>query len=415
MRVPYSQPVAVDRGHAALSPAHGIPAAHPHEDAPQPDPPGRATHPDLSHNVIDFVRLLRRHEFPVSPAEAQDALRALGVIDIGDRGDFYLALRAILLWDPRRQAAFDELFEQFWGAWGDEPSTLMQERPEIAQQPRNEVIVDQQAGFSYSPMEALIEKDFSEFRPDELGAVARACVAIARRIATRKSRRFRATNRGHRIDPRRTLRGNLKYGGTIIDLARLERKIRKPRIVLVCDVSRSMEQYSVFLLQFIHSMQNLIGRVESFVFSTALHRVTRYFKHADIMAAIEEIQREIPDWSGGTRIGESLRTFNEAYGRSLVSRRTVVIILSDGLDTGQTDLLAEQMELLHRRAARIIWLNPLLGRDQYQPLARGMAAALPHVDVFAAAHNLASLQQLATELAKRSAPPWRRAEPAVTR
>jgi uncharacterized protein with von Willebrand factor type A (vWA) domain len=362
-------------------------------------------HPDLAHNVIDFIRMLRRHEFPVSPAEAQDAMRALSIVDLGDRREFYLVLRSILLWDPKRQPAFDELFEQFWGAWGDEQSTLIRERPETAQQPQNEIIIDQQGGMTYSPMEAIIEKDFSEFRPDELGAVARACVAIAKRIATRKSRRYKPTARGTRIDPRRTLRGNLKYGGTIIDLARLERKIRKPRIVVICDVSRSMEQYSIFLLQFIHSMQNLIGRVESFVFSTGLHRVSRYFKHADIMTAIDDIQREIPDWSGGTRIGESLKTFNEEYARHLVNRRTVVIILSDGLDTGQTDLLSEEMALLHGRAARIIWLNPLLGKDQYEPLARGMAAALPYVDVFAAAHNLASLQRLVNELSKTAPSP----------
>jgi uncharacterized protein with von Willebrand factor type A (vWA) domain len=369
-----------------------------HWDGPAANTPGRAQHPNIGHNVIDFIRLLRRHEFPVSPAEAQDALRALGIVDIGDRAEFYLALRAILLWDPKREPQFRDLFEQFWGAWGDELTSLMRERPETAESPQNEIVMDQEGGLTYSAMEAMLEKDFSDFRPEELGAVARACVAIAKRIATRKSRRYKPTSRGSRVDQRRTLRGNLKYGGTILDLARLERKIRKPRIVLICDVSRSMEQYSVFLLQFIHSMQNLIGRVESFVFSTALHRVSPYFKHSDIMTAIDDIQREIPDWSGGTRIGESLETFNEQYGRYLVNRRTVVIILSDGLDTGQVELLSEQMELLHHRAARIIWLNPLLGKEQYEPLARGMAAALPHVDVFAAANNLASLQRLINEL-----------------
>jgi uncharacterized protein with von Willebrand factor type A (vWA) domain len=159
-----------------------------------------------------------------------------------------------------------------------------------------------------------------------------------------------------------------------------------------------MEAYSIFLLQFVHSMQNVIGRVESFVFSTSIHRVTPYFKHSRITSALETISEEIPDWSGGTRIGESLKAFNEQEARRLVDRRTVVIILSDGLDTGQTNVLSEQMASLHFRCARLIWLNPLLGRDSYQPLARGMMAALPHVDVFAAAHNLASLEKLATTL-----------------
>jgi hypothetical protein len=360
---------------------------------------GRAARTDLAANLVDFVRLLRDNDFPVSPAEVQDALRVMSVIDLGDRRELYLSLRAVLLWDPERRAQFDELFERFWGAWAEEQLSLVREQRQLlSSSAGSQERQEQSAGPSYSPIEVLVEKDFSDFRPDELGAVARACVAIAHRVATRRSRRVKPTHRGGRIDPRRTIRRNLKYGGTVIELARLEHKIRKPKITLICDVSRSMEQYSVFLLQFVHSMQNVIGRVESFVFSTSIHRVTPYFKHARIMQAIETISEEVPDWSGGTRIGESLRVFNEQYGRRIVDRRTVVIILSDGLDTGQTELLAEQMAEVHFRCARLIWLNPLLGRESYQPLARGMAAALPHVDVFAAANSLASLQRLATTL-----------------
>ncbi len=353
----------------------------------------RAGRSDLAHNVIDFTRLLRANDFPVSPAEVHDALRAVGSIDIGDRVDFYLALRSVLLWSPERASLFDALFQRFWGGWSDE---LTRESSIPSPDYADEGQMEAAAGRGeYSPMEVLLQKDFSEFQPEELAAVARACVEIARRIATRRSRRYRATPRGNRIDPRRSIRRNVKHGGTVLELAKLEPKIRKPRIVLICDVSRSMEQYSVFLLQFIHSMQNIIGRVESFVFSTSLHRVTPYFKHADIMEAVDDIAHDVPDWSGGTRIGESLRTFNEHYARSVVNRRTVVIILSDGLDTGQVEVLDEEMERLHGRAAKLIWLNPLLGRENYEPLARGMAAALPHIDVFAPAHNLASLQQLA--------------------
>ena len=356
----------------------------------------RAERSDLAHNVIDFTRLLRANEFPVSPAEVHDALRAVRSIDIGDRVDFYLALRSVLLWSPDRGELFDALFARFWGGWAED---LIRESSTPSPDYASEGQIEAAAGQGeYSPMEVLLQKDFADFQPEELASVARACVEIARRIATRKSRRYRATSRGNRIDPRRSLRRNIKHGGTIIDLAKLEPKIRKPRIVLICDVSRSMEQYSVFLLQFIHSMQNIIGRVESFVFSTSLHRVTQYFKHADIMEAVDDIAHDVPDWSGGTRIGESLHTFNEHYARSVVNRRTVVIILSDGLDTGQTEVLDEEMERLHGRAAKLIWLNPLLGREHYEPLARGMAAALPYVDVFAPAHNLASLQQVARML-----------------
>jgi hypothetical protein len=366
--------------------------------------PARAGRSDLAHNIIDFARLLRTNDFLASPSEVQDALRATGVIDLGDREEFYLTLRTVFLVDPARRPEFDELFARFWGAWSDELAPLRQNQVQTLATTSGEQPPEQVSGESYSPTEVLVEKDFSDFSPDELAQVGRACVAIARRVAMRKSRRYRPTHKGGRIDPRRSLRRSLQYGGTVLDLARLERKIRKPRIVLICDVSRSMEQYSVFLLQFIHSMQNVIGRIESFVFSTALHRVTLYFKHADIMTAVEDLAQEIPDWSGGTRIGESLKTFNEHYARRMVDKRTVVVILSDGLDTGQTEVLDEQMTELQTRAGRVIWLNPLLGKDDYQPLARGMLAALPHVDVFAPAHNLASLQQLATALSQRSAP-----------
>lgn len=373
----------------------------------------QATRADLAHNLIDFARLLRANEFPVSPPEVHDALRAMVAIDLGDRREFYLTLRAIYLWTPDKQPLFDELFERFWGS-GDMglpgPDQRVVQSSDVSQQGTRSV----EQGLSYSPTEVLLYKDFADFRPDELAAVARACVAIARRIATRKSRRYRVTSRGARIDPRRTFRRNVKYGGTILELARLERKVRKPRLVLLCDVSRSMEQYSVFLLQFVHSMQNVIGKVESFVFSTALHRVSSYFKHADIMTAVEDISKEVPDWSGGTRIGESLRTFNEEFARRLVDGRTIVVILSDGLDTGQTDLLAQEMAKLRRRAAQVIWLNPLLGRESYQPLARGMSAALPYVDVFAAAHNLASLQELARALSRGHNAPGSKKEALAT-
>lgn len=197
---------------------------------------------------------------------------------------------------------------------------------------------------------------------------------------------------------RRTFRRNLKYGGTIIELAHKDRKIRKPRIVLICDVSRSMDSYSRFLLQFIYAFQNSLGRVESFVFSTSLTRVTDYFKNEEIVDALDRISREVHDWSGGTRIGQSLRTFNKDFGRKFVDHNTIVVILSDGLDTGDADVLGDAMEELAERANRVIWLNPLLGSQDYRPLARGMSTALPHVDVFAPAHNLASLQDLSRHL-----------------
>ncbi|MGI9148160.1 MAG: vWA domain-containing protein [Chloroflexota bacterium] len=251
----------------------------------------------------------------------------------------------------------------------------------------------------YSPVEVLAGRDFSTFVPDEMQDIARAILLVARRLATRESRRYRSTQRGHAIDLRRTLRRNIKYGGTVVELAKKKRKIRKPKIVLVCDVSRSMDTYSKFLLQFIYALQNTLGRVESFVFSTRLTRVTEYFRASDIYTALDRIAREVPDWSGGTRIGESLRVFNHEWSLRMVNQHTIVLIMSDGLDTGDASVLEYEMEQIHRRAARVIWLNPLLGNEDYRPLARGMSAALPHVNLFASAHNLASLQALGKYLA----------------
>lgn len=225
----------------------------------------------------------------------------------------------------------------------------------------------------------------------------RALRQLARKLATRRSRRYRPARRGGRADLRRTVRGSLRFGGTPLELARRRREIRKPRLVLLCDVSRSMDQYSRFLLLFVYAFQRALGRVESFVFGTRLTRVTRYFRAASVEAAVEQISHEVLDWSGGTRIGRSLETFNRDF-RSAVDGSTTVVILSDGLDTGDLVLLGQQMAALQRRARRVIWLNPLLGSAPADAMGRGMRQALPYVDTFAPGHNLASLEALARDL-----------------
>ena len=246
----------------------------------------------------------------------------------------------------------DELFERFWGGWADEETLIREEPAPTMQSRRASVSRASRRGSTYSAMEALIQKDFSDFRPEELAAVARAVSPL--RDASRRARAALPCH--HRAArgsiSRRTIRRNVKYGGTVLELSKLERKIRKPRIVVICDVSRSMEQYSIFLLQFMHSMQNVIGRIESFVFSTRTatgHAVLQALGHPDGAGGHRS---RGPDWSGGTRIGESLKTFNDQFARRLVDQRTVVIILSDGLDTGQTELLDEEMARLHLRGPR---------------------------------------------------------------
>jgi uncharacterized protein len=373
----------------------------------------RATHADLQRNIVEFCRVLRERDLLVTPAEVIDALRTVEAIDLIDRTDLKLALRAVLTARHDDLAIYDVTFEEFWRTrlteGGDDHFSTRerdahgsgQDQPREAAQPPLTEDAEQRDGSDAprsSPVEILARRNFRNFTPDQLEEIARALLLVARRLALQQSRRYRATRHGQVIDPRRTFRRNIKYGGTVIELARKRRKLRKPRIVLLCDVSRSMEMYSTFLLQFIYALQHTLGKVESFVFSTRLTRVTEYFRAADIYSALERISREVPDWSGGTRIGDSLHTFNRMWAPKVVDRRTIVLILSDGLDSGQASVLGSEVEQIERRAARVVWLNPLLGDPGYRPVARTMRAALAHVEVFASAHNLESLQALGREL-----------------
>jgi uncharacterized protein with von Willebrand factor type A (vWA) domain len=249
-----------------------------------------------------------------------------------------------------------------------------------------------------SDREVLMEQDFSTFPAEQLDEVARLTVLIAKRLARRISRRRKPTRKGGVIDLRRSMRANLMKG-EIIELRRRARRRRKVRLVLLCDVSGSMDLYSRFLLQFLYALQNVFGRVETFTFATRLTRVTELLRGPSYKRALRRLT-EVRDWSGGTRIGEAIREFNQGWAH-LVDRRTIVLILSDGWDTGEPEVLAQEMLNLKRRAGRVLWLNPLLGNPSYEPLTRGMAAALPLVDHFAAAHNLSSLRELATHLTLR--------------
>ncbi|HVA24810.1 MAG TPA: VWA domain-containing protein [Chloroflexota bacterium] len=378
----------------------------------------------LLANVIDFGMKLRARGMLVTPSEAIDSLRALGHVDISDRDEFYLSLRTVMAARVEDFPIFDEVFRSFWPAiieeqpW-DEGADQMDSMPQSMspageedgeggdERVSQEVEAAEEAGgegedeeeiAGYSAEQALAGKDFSMFRADELEEMIRITLRMARKMATRMSRRMQRTRRGHRIDPRRTVRNNLKYGGDVIELAHKKRKIKKTKLVLLCDVSGSMDIYSRFLLQFIYALQSNFARTESFVFSTQLSRVTEYFKDHDIYEALDVIAREVLDWSGGTRIGQSLADFNENWAASVIDTKTVVIVLSDGWDTGDADVLEHEMQELQRRAARVIWLNPLMSNPGYQPLCRGMRTALPYIEVFAPAHNLASLMELEEHL-----------------
>ena len=371
-----------------------------------------AQHKDLQSNILEFCRVLRERDLLVTPSEVIDALRTAEIIDLVDRTEMKLALRTVLTARYEDLPVFDATFEEYWRSrlteggddhfaardrdmhgYGQElPRDVRVESDEDSEPPEGSDAP------RYSPIEVLARQNFLSFRADQLNEISRAMALIARKLALQQSRRYRSTRRGQLIDMRRTFRKNIKYGGTVIELSRKRRKLRKPRIVLLCDVSRSMETYSTFLLQFIYALQNSLGRVESFVFSTRLTRVTDYFKAGDIYTALQRMAHDVPDWAGGTRIGDSLLTFNRTWGLRVVDRHTIVLILSDGLDSGDARVLGAEVEKIERRAARIVWLNPLLGDAAYRTVARTMRAALAHVNVFASAHNLESLQALGRNL-----------------
>ena len=380
---------------------------------------------DLTRAMLAFGAMLRASGMPVTTSAVMDAVRALEAVDLMDRDEVHLALRTVLMSRIEEQPAFDRCFEAFWRFHAEEGQGLdglvaavqpfRQEDEldsgaiEASREKQAQVALDdwdQGEAADDEPLEvpgvsdreALMEQDFSTFPAEQLDEVARLTVQIARRLARRVSRRRKPTRRGGVIDLRRSMRANLMKG-EIIELRRRARRRRKVRLVLLCDVSGSMDLYSRFLLQFLYALQNVFGRVETFTFATRLTRVSDLLRGPSYKGALRRLT-EVRDWSGGTRIGESIREFNQTWGR-LVDRRTIVLLLSDGWDTGEPDVLAQEILTLKRRAARVIWLNPLLGNPSYEPLTRGMAAALPLVDHFAAAHNLASLRDLAAHLRVR--------------
>jgi len=220
---------------------------------------------------------------------------------------------------------------------------------------------------------------------------------IVKRLAKQPSRRWRPVRRGHKVNLRRSLRLSLKTGGELIDLAYKRRRTKRTKLFVICDVSGSMDIYSRLLLQFVYGLQNSFARVESFVFATSLSRITGELKNKTYQRALDRLSANVHGWSGGTRIGASLADFNAQWLRR-IDKRTIVIILSDGWDTGAPEQLAAALSLLQARAGRLIWLNPLLGSSSFQPVTRGMQAAMPFINVFAPAYDLASLRALEPHL-----------------
>lgn len=372
--------------------------------------------------VVAFGRILRRAGLQVGTGRLLLFARALDLVDPLLRLDVYWAGRSTLVARPEDIRVFDAAFSVFWDgvvpAMGppDERQRSPVEEPEeepeeedlpeaSGQEPAHtrpvsveeadeaELDDDERRPSPWSPIEILRQKDFAEYEPDEYLLARRLMERIRADPPLRPSRRPQLAPRG-RLDLRRTLRASLRSGGLPIERSFRRRGTRSRRLVLIADVSGSMERYSRALLQFLHASVAGGRHVEAFVFGTRLTRVTKELRSLDPDRALHEASRSVVDWGGGTRIGAALAEFNRVWGRRGMARGAIVVILSDGWERGGAEQLAEEMAGLGRLARRIVWVNPLKAAPGYAPLAAGMAAALPHVDEFVEGHNLGSLEQL---------------------
>lgn len=374
---------------------------------------------DLLAHLAEFAGVLRERRVRVGLSDEMDGAAALTLVDLLDREEVRCALRTALKIRRSDWTVFDEEFRRLWVEAGAPAGQLPPGRPSPsanpaprAPLPRTGVPslapmgVDAPTSESpdgehpgYSPDVLLRRKPFDQCTARELAELERLLERLSLRLATRPSRRLVPTRGRGFVDMRRSFRRAIGTRGDFISLARRARALEEPKLVLLCDTSGSMDAHSRFFLAFILALRRVARRTEAFAFNTTLTRLTPWLTPGKIGVTLDRLAAGVPDWSGGTRIGESLAEFVSRYQHSHLDSDTVVIILSDGLDRGEPEVLARAMRAIRARARRVIWLNPLLGDTRYQPLARGMEAALPFVDQFAAAHNLESLEAVAGMLA----------------
>ena len=361
----------------------------------------------ISDNIVMFCRFLRSKGFAVSTEEEATTLNALPFINIGQPENFQLALRASLCRSKKQLDIFNELYASFWKELHKSVDAKIKEeknkKPVVSQEQQFKSLTSWLSGnrnseteemATYSRNENLMQKDFSAIQGDELEELMQSLKALSKQLAARANRRYKNSKGQQLPDLRQTLRKNMRRGGELLDIVYRQPKKNRVRLVMLCDVSRSMELYSAFMLQFMYAFQQVFNRVETFVFSTSLKRITSLLKENNFHDAMEKLGRENSGWSGGTRIGECLEEFSNEFAGNLLNRKTIVIILSDGWDTGDTDFLRKNMENIHARSAKVIWLNPLAGYHAYMPETSGMQAAMPYIDVFAPVHNAETLRRL---------------------
>lgn len=381
----------------------------------------------LGLNILNFARTLRAAGLPVGTGKVIDALQAARTVGVQRRDDFYWCLHAVLVNRPEQHELFDQAFHLFFRNPRILESMLSMVLPQIRvpdqqnAKPLSRRLTDMLLGDSssaseeapppeleldamltYSPEEVLQGKDFEQMSLQELAEAKdflKQCDFMFDEVNTR---RYRRHIRGRRVDMRATLRAISRSGGRLIPLVRKQVRKRHPPLVLICDISGSMGRYSRLFLHFAHAVTNARDRVSTFVFATRLTNISYFLRHRDVDHALEQVSEQVQDWGGGTRISDCIREFNLVWSRRVLAQGAVVLFLSDGLERERLDDLSRQVERLRKSCRRLVWLNPLLRYEDFEPRAHGVRRILPHVDDFLSAHNISSLKGLGDALSKTS-------------
>ena len=379
----------------------------------------------IAENIMYFARLLRSAGLPVGPGKVLDAISAVRLVGIGMQEDLYWSLFSQFVNRNDQRELFNQAFHIFWrnphimerlmGAML--PTIKIEQEEELEEMSRrlseamsngssasnSEVAsskVEFDASFTFSEKEVLQEKDFEKMSAEEIAVAKQAIAQLRLPVMDLPTRRFKRAAQGTQIDMRATLRAALR-SPDVVPLKFKKPKRRPPPLVMLCDISGSMNQYSRMFLHFMHAMTNDRQRVHCFVFGTRLTNIARYLKHRDVDVALDKAAVGVKDWSGGTRIGACLKEFNNYWSRRVLTQGAITLIISDGLDRDEADGLKKEMDRLTKSSRRLVWLNPLLRFESFEPKAKGIRAMLPYVDDFKAAHNLKSLIELADLLSKQ--------------
>lgn len=391
--------------------------------------------PKLAHNITHFARALRKAGLPIGPGRVIDAIHAVQAAGFSEKQDFYWTLHACFVNRPEHRVVFAQVFRMYWrdprymehmmammlpairGVQEERNADAGEKRaaealldgverdlPDAAGQEEGETEIEIDATQTASSEERLRNLDFEQMSTAEIAQAKRVLARMTLPVKPIESRRGQTSHLGHRIDRARTLRAAMRQGGELRDIARLQPKPRWPNLVALCDISGSMSQYSRIILHFLHTVSNTKGagwaKVHAFTFGTRLTNITRHLHQRDVDAALAAAGAEAQDWEGGTRIGECLHQFNRDWSRRVMGQGAVVLLITDGLERGDPELLRKEIERLHLSSKRLIWLNPLLRWDGFAPRAQGVSAMLPHVDSFRAGHSIASLEDLATAISQ---------------